>query len=104
MRQQRLGPHRVAGEPDEPARMCRMTSRWVAQMAGESGLHKARRVCRIGCVGDQRRFTGLAKLKAELPAELPLTRLRITAVGSDVVVRDRSGQWNADSGQLGTSK
>ncbi|MEP6872803.1 MAG: tetratricopeptide repeat protein [Burkholderiales bacterium] len=42
----------------------------------------------------------LAKLKAELPAELPLTGLRITAVGSDVVVRDRSGQWQADSGQL----
>jgi tetratricopeptide (TPR) repeat protein len=26
--------------------------------------------------------------------------LRITAVGADVVVRDRSGQWTADSGQL----
>lgn len=42
----------------------------------------------------------LAKLKAELPQELPLTGLRITAVGADVAVRDRSGQWNADSGQL----
>jgi tetratricopeptide (TPR) repeat protein len=42
----------------------------------------------------------LAKLKAELPAELPLTGLRITAVGSDVVVRDRAVQWNPDSGQL----
>ena len=42
----------------------------------------------------------LARLKADLPAELPLTGLRITAVGADVVVRDRSGQWSADSGQL----
>lgn len=42
----------------------------------------------------------LTRLKAELPAELPLTGLRITAVGADVVVRDRSGQWTADSGQL----
>ena len=42
----------------------------------------------------------LAKLKADLPDELPLTGLRITAVGADVVVRDRSGQWQADSGQL----
>jgi len=42
----------------------------------------------------------LAKLKAELPDELPLTGLRITAVGADVAVRDRSGQWQADSGQL----
>ncbi len=42
----------------------------------------------------------LTRLKADLPAELPLTGLRITAVGADVVVRDRSGQWTADSGQL----
>lgn len=42
----------------------------------------------------------LAKLKAELPVELPLTGLRITAVGADVAVRDRCGQWQADSGQL----
>ncbi|MBC8057790.1 MAG: tetratricopeptide repeat protein [Rhizobiales bacterium] len=41
----------------------------------------------------------LAKLKSDLPVELPLTGLRITAVGADVVVRDRSGQWDADSGQ-----
>ncbi len=42
----------------------------------------------------------LAKLKAELPQELPLTGLRITAVGADVVVTDRLGQWQAESGQL----
>jgi tetratricopeptide (TPR) repeat protein len=41
----------------------------------------------------------LAKLKADLPQELPLTGLRITAVGADVAVRDRSGQWQADTGQ-----
>jgi len=42
----------------------------------------------------------LSRLKAQLPDELPLTGLRITAVGADVVVRDRSGQWQADTGQL----
>ena len=42
----------------------------------------------------------LAKLKAELPEALPLTGLRITAVGADVAVRDRQGQWEATSGQL----
>lgn len=42
----------------------------------------------------------LAKLRASLPAELPLTGLRISAIGADVAVRDRSGQWQADSGQL----
>lgn len=42
----------------------------------------------------------LAKLRAELPSELPLTGLRVTAIGSDVVVRDRARQWQAESGQL----
>jgi len=42
----------------------------------------------------------LTKLRTDLPAEMPLTGLRITAVGDTVVVRDRSGQWSADSGQL----
>ena len=42
----------------------------------------------------------LARLKATLPRELPLTGLRITAIGADVAVRDRDGQWQADSGQL----
>jgi tetratricopeptide (TPR) repeat protein len=42
----------------------------------------------------------LSKLRSELPEELPLTGLRITAVGADVAVRDRSGSWQADSGQL----
>jgi len=42
----------------------------------------------------------LARLKATLPATLPLTGLRITAVGADVAVRDRDGHWAADSGQL----
>jgi len=42
----------------------------------------------------------LARLKASLPATLPLTGLRITAVGADVAVRDRNGHWAADSGQL----
>lgn len=42
----------------------------------------------------------LARLKASLPQTLPLTGLRITAIGADVAVRDREGRWQADSGQL----
>jgi tetratricopeptide (TPR) repeat protein len=42
----------------------------------------------------------LARLKATLPRELPLTGLRITAIGADVAVRDRDGHWQDDSGQL----
>jgi tetratricopeptide (TPR) repeat protein len=42
----------------------------------------------------------LARLKATLPQELPLTGLRITAIGADVAVRSPQGQWQAYSGQL----
>ena len=45
-------------------------------------------------------LSALKKLKATLPAELPLTGLRISAVGNDVTVRDGRSQWHADSGQL----
>ncbi|MBC8739813.1 tetratricopeptide repeat protein [Paraburkholderia sp. UCT31] len=42
----------------------------------------------------------LAKLKNDLPGELPLSGLRITAVGNAVAVRTGPAQWDADSGQL----
>ena len=42
----------------------------------------------------------LKRLKAALPTELPLSGLRITAVGSDIVVRNGTNQWDAESGQL----
>ena len=42
----------------------------------------------------------LKRLKAALPTELPLSGLRITAVGSDIVVRNGASQWDAESGQL----
>jgi tetratricopeptide (TPR) repeat protein len=48
----------------------------------------------------RRILRSLARLKAALPRELPLTGLRITAIGADVAVRARDGQWQADDGQL----
>ncbi len=42
----------------------------------------------------------LLRLKSRLPDELPLTGLRITAVGADVVVLDGASSWSADTGQL----
>lgn len=42
----------------------------------------------------------LARLKRSLPRDLPLTGLRITAIGTDVTVRDRLGPWAADTGQM----
>lgn len=42
----------------------------------------------------------LRRLKATLPQALPMTGLRITAMGDRVTVRDREGHWEVDSGQL----
>jgi len=50
-------------------------------------------------IAPRRIVSALKKLKAELPDELPLSGLRITAVGNDVTVRDGAAQWHAESGQ-----
>jgi tetratricopeptide (TPR) repeat protein len=42
----------------------------------------------------------LRRLRETLPDELPLTGLRITAVGNEIVVRDGALQRQIDSGQL----
>jgi tetratricopeptide (TPR) repeat protein len=42
----------------------------------------------------------LKQLRAKLPTEMPLTGLRLTAVGTDVAVRDRDGLRGAETGQL----
>ncbi len=54
----------------------------------------------VSRIPPRRILRSLARLKAQLPQELPLTGLRITAIGADVAVRDRDGRWQADSGQL----
>lgn len=45
-------------------------------------------------------LAALRKLAQTLPAELPLTGLRITAVGAEIAVHDRGGRWNPDTGQV----
>lgn len=42
----------------------------------------------------------LTQLRRQLPSEAPLTGLRISAVGSDVAVRQGDLQWDAESQQL----
>ena len=42
----------------------------------------------------------LVQLRRQLPSEVPLTGLRISAVGSDVAVRQGDLQWDAESQQL----
>lgn len=47
----------------------------------------------------RRILRALAGLRRQLPATLPLTGLRITAVGDRVTVREGRAQWEAESGQ-----
>jgi tetratricopeptide (TPR) repeat protein len=42
----------------------------------------------------------LLRLRQQLPAGRPLSAVRITAEGDNVVVRDGSAAWNPESGQL----
>lgn len=42
----------------------------------------------------------LSRLRNELPEGLPLTGIRVSAVGSDVAVRTGPSQWDAVTGQL----
>jgi tetratricopeptide (TPR) repeat protein len=42
----------------------------------------------------------LRRLRDTLPAELPLSGLRITAAGNELAVRSGETQWQVDSGQL----
>lgn len=41
----------------------------------------------------------LRRLRTQLPAEAPLSGLRVEAVGDAVVVRDGAAQWQPDNGQ-----
>jgi tetratricopeptide (TPR) repeat protein len=41
----------------------------------------------------------LTRLRAELPESVPLSGVRISAVGARVVIQQGSSQWQADSGQ-----
>lgn len=53
-----------------------------------------------GGISPRRILRSLRRLKAALPQELPLTGLRITAIGNDIAVRDGADHWDAESGQL----
>jgi tetratricopeptide (TPR) repeat protein len=50
-------------------------------------------------IASRKILRALAKLKADLPEELPLSGIRITAVGDTVAVKTGRAQWDAASGQ-----
>ena len=76
-----------------PGNALRFTFRDVVLLRTAVELQGAR-------IAPRKILAALRKLKASLPAEVPLTGLRITAVGNDVTVRDRGSQWQAETGQL----
>jgi tetratricopeptide (TPR) repeat protein len=51
-------------------------------------------------IGPRKILRSLQRLAATLPDELPLTGLRISAVGSEIAVRRGDAQWHVESGQM----
>jgi tetratricopeptide (TPR) repeat protein len=50
-------------------------------------------------IASRKILRALAKLRADLPEELPLSGIRITAVGDNIAVKSGQAQWDAASGQ-----
>lgn len=76
-----------------PRNELRFSFRDVVLLRTAHGLRSAH-------VAPRRIASSLRKLRASLPEELPLTGLRITAVGNAVVVHEGMARWEPDSGQL----
>ena len=51
-------------------------------------------------IAPRRILAALRKLRAELPESMPLSGLRVSAHGADVVVQAADAKWSATSGQL----
>ena len=55
---------------------------------------------RAADIPPKRLLSSLKSLRERLPAELPLSGLRIKAVGNQVAVKEGDAQWGAETGQL----
>lgn len=55
---------------------------------------------RAANIPPKRLLRQLKSLRERLPAELPLSGLRIKAIGNEVAVKEGSAHWGAESGQL----
>jgi tetratricopeptide (TPR) repeat protein len=76
-----------------PRRELRFTFQDLLLMKTAEALRKA-------SVPTRRVVAALESLRASLPADMPLTGLRITSAGMDVAVRDAAGVREATTGQL----
>lgn len=50
-------------------------------------------------IAPRRILRALSQLRSQLPDDLPLTGLRISAAGADITVREGGSQWAVESGQ-----
>jgi tetratricopeptide (TPR) repeat protein len=96
-----LSRHVVAGLIEQgfvaPKRGARNEWRFTFQ---DLALLRTAHALQASKIPPRRILRSLARLKATLPGALPLSGLRITAIGPDVAVRDRRGRWQAASGQM----
>jgi tetratricopeptide (TPR) repeat protein len=51
-------------------------------------------------ISSRKILEALSRLKTELPDKLPLSGIRVTAVGNTIAVKTGSSQWDANTGQL----
>lgn len=76
-----------------PRNEYRFTFQDVVLLRTAHGLQSAQ-------IPPRRILSSLRRLKERLPEALPLTGLRITAVGKDIAVREGHTHWSPESGQL----
>ena len=81
----------------QPARGARRELRFTFQ---DVVLLRTAHALQSAQVPPRKILRALKRLKAQLPEELPLTGLRIVAVGAEVAVKEGDAHWHADSGQL----
>jgi DNA-binding transcriptional MerR regulator len=75
-----------------PRNEYRFTYQDLVLIRTAQGLHDAH-------IAPRRIAESLRKVRARLPAEMPLTGIRVSVIGRDVVVRDALSPWAADTGQ-----
>jgi len=61
---------------------------------------RAARALYAANIAPRRVLASLRRLRTRLPASIPISGLRISALGCDVVVHESGSSWHADSGQL----
>lgn len=84
----------IAAEFVTPSRGARNELRFTFQ---DLALLRTAYALQKSNIAPRKILASLAKLKANLPTEVPLTGLRITAVGADVAVRNGQGKLESTS-------